>query len=72
MPYGTGWARMRDLDRIRDYVINNIDLTDKKDEKMEKCLDCGGTGIENGCIGEGFCTSCNGKGKVPIIKREKE
>jgi len=61
MPYGTGW--MRD----RGYTVNKIDLID---EKMERCPECRGIGIEHGCIGEGLCLVCFGKGKVPIKGKE--
>lgn len=55
MPYGTGWTR------IRDYPINKIDPIN---EKMKKCPRCHGTKVEHGCIGEGLCLLCLGKGRV--------
>jgi len=36
--------------------------------KEKTCPRCGGMGIEDGCIGEGLCPLCLGKGKVSIIK----
>jgi len=48
-------------------MYNEIDPID---EKMEKCPECRGIGIDHGCIGEGLCLVCFGKGKVPIKGKE--
>lgn len=37
---------------------------------MKECPKCHGLGIEHGCIGEGLCLLCLGRGKV-LINRKK-
>lgn len=65
MPYGTGWIK------DRAYIINEINpVNEKVDEKKEKCPECGGIGVEHGCIGEGLCLVCFGKGEIPIKGKE--
>ena len=62
MTYGTGWIRDQGY---TSYTTNKINpVNEKVDEKMEKCPECGGIGVEHGCIGEGLCLVCFGKGEI--------
>ena len=63
MTYGTGWTRIRDYTTNKTYTIN---------ENMRKCTKCGGIGTEDGCIGEGLCPLCFGKGVSSDKRKEKE
>ncbi len=40
-------------------------------QKEKTCPRCRGLEVEHGCIGEGLCPLCLGKGKV-LIKRKEE
>ena len=43
-----------------------------KDVETEVCSECGGSGVENGCIGEGLCSICLGERVIVKSKLRDE
>ena len=44
----------------------------RKSNGLMACPECGGVGIDHGCIGESSCSVCFGRGKIPRNLNIKE